>query len=145
MPLEEGKAFEDYRLTFARPSHPCRVMLSENYMVGGHDQAYPLVNEVELPLRHALFDQDAIILKDFERTVTLSAGAGSRGLTLSCPKMRYLGIWHQPKTDAPYVCLEPWVSLPSREGVVEDLSQQNDLISLDAGDRYENRWTISIF
>ena len=31
------------------------------------------------------------------------------------------------------------------EGVVEDLSQQNDLISLDAGYRYENRWTISIF
>ncbi len=145
VPLEEGKAFEDYRLTFACPSHPCRVMLSENYMVGGHDQAYPLVNGVELPLRHALFDQDAIILKDFERTVTLSAGAGSRGLTLSCPQMRYLGIWHQPKTNAPYVCLEPWVSLPSREGVVEDLSQQNDLISLDAGDRYENRWTISIF
>ena len=67
---QQGVVIEHLFKPFARPSHPCRVMLSENYMVGGHDQAYPLVNGVELPLRHALFDQDAIILKDFERTVT---------------------------------------------------------------------------
>lgn len=145
VPLEEGKAFTDYSLTFAHPSQPCQVMLTENYMVSGQDQPYPLKNGVELPLRHSLFDQDAIILKNFERTVTLSAGEGTKGLTLSCPQMRYLGIWHQPKTDAPYVCLEPWVSLPSRQDVVEDLAQQNDLVSLGAGERYENRWTISIF
>lgn len=27
-----------------------------------------------------------------------------------------------PKTDAPYVCVEPWTSLPSRQDVVEELS-----------------------
>lgn len=145
VPLEAGKEFDDYRLTFARPSQPCRVLLSENYMLSGHDTPYPLEDGAVLPLRHDLFDQDAVILKNFERTMTLSAGEGSRGLTLSCPNMRYLGIWHMPKTDAPYVCLEPWASLPSRQDVVEDLAQQNDLIALEAGQRYENRWTITIF
>ena len=145
VPLEEGKGFEDYRLTFAHPSHPCRVLLSENYMLSGHDALYPLEDGTTLPLRHGLFDDDAIILKNFERTMTLSAGEGTHGLTLSCPQMRYLGIWHQPKTDAPYVCLEPWASLPSRQDVVEDLTQQNDLISLEPVQRYENRWTITIF
>lgn len=145
VPLEEGKGFEDYRLTFAQPSQPCRVLLSENYMLSGRDAPYPLEDGTTLPLRHGLFDDDAIILKNFERTMTLSAGEGTHGLTLSCPQMRYLGIWHQPKTDAPYVCLEPWASLPSRQDVVEDLTQQNDLISLEPGQRYENRWTITIF
>ena len=145
VPLEEGKGFEDYRLTFAHPSHPCRVLLSENYMLSGRDAPYPLEDGTTLPLRHGLFDDDAIILKNFERTMTLSAGEGTRGLTLSCPQMRYLGIWHQPKTDAPYVCLEPWASLPSRQDVVEDLTQQNDLVSLEPGQHYENRWTITIF
>ena len=123
VPLEEGRAFTDYRLTFAQPCQPWQVLMSENYMISGREAPYPLENGVDLPLRHDLFDRDAIILKHFARSVTLSAGEGTRGLTLSCPRMRYLGIWHQPKTDAPYVCLEPWVSLPSREGVVEDLSQ----------------------
>lgn len=145
VPLEAGRAFDDYRLTFAQPCQPWRVLMSENYMISGREEPYPLENGVDLPLRHDLFDHDAIILKHFARSVTLSAGEGTRGLTLSCPQMRYLGVWHQPKTDAPYVCLEPWVSLPSREGVVEDLSQQFDLVSLDPRQRYENRWTVTIF
>ena len=145
VPLEEGRAFTDYRLTFAQPCQPWQVLMSENYMISGREAPYPLENGVDLPLRHDLFDRDAIILKHFARSVTLSAGEGTRGLTLSCPRMRYLGIWHQPKTDAPYVCLEPWVSLPSGEGVVEDLSQQFDLVSLEPRQRYENRWTVTIF
>lgn len=145
VPLEKGKTFTDYRLTFAQPCQPWQVLMSDNYMLNGHEAPYPLENGVGLPLRHDLFDHDAIILKNFARSVTLSAGEGTRGITLSCPKMRYMGIWHQPKTDAPYVCLEPWVSLPSREGVVEDLSQQFDLISLAPRQRYENRWTVTIF
>ncbi|MCI9317612.1 MAG: aldose 1-epimerase family protein [Oscillospiraceae bacterium] len=145
VPLEEGRAFTDYRLTFAQPCQPWQVLMSENYMISGREAPYPLENGVDLPLRHDLFDRDAIILKHFARSVTLSAGEGTRGLTLSCPRMRYLGIWHQPKTDAPYVCLEPWVSLPSREGVVEDLSQQFDLVSLEPRQRYENRWTVTVF
>ena len=145
VPLEEGRAFTDYRLTFAQPCQPWQVLMSENYMISGREAPYPLENGVDLPLRHDLFDRDAIILKHFARSVTLSAGEGTRGLTLSCPRMRYLGIWHQPKTEAPYVCLEPWVSLPSREGVVEDLSQQFDLVSLEPRQRYENRWTVTVF
>ena len=145
VPLEEGRAFTDYRLTFAHPCQPWQVLMSENYMISGREAPYPLENGVDLPLRHDLFDRDAIILKHFARSVTLSAGEGTRGLTLSCPRMRYLGIWHQPKTDAPYVCLEPWVSLPSREGVVEDLSQQFVLVALEPRQRYENRWTVTVF
>ena len=145
VPLEKGKAFTDYRLTFARPAQPWQVLMSDSCMISGHEAPYPLEDGVTLPLRHDLFDRDAIILKNFDRTVTLSAGEGTRGLTLTCPKMRYLGVWHMPKTDAPYVCLEPWLSLPSRQGVVEDLSQQNDLQSLEPGERYENGWAVTIF
>ena len=145
VPLEEGKSFEDYHLTFAHPAQPWQVLMSDNYMISGHEAPYPLEDGVTIPLRHGLFDNDAIILKNFDRTVTLSAGAGSHGLTMTCPKMRYLGIWHAPKTDAPYVCLEPWLSLPSREGIVEELTQQNDLVSLEPDERYENGWAITIF
>ncbi len=144
-PLEEGRTFTDYRLTFAKPSQPWQVLMSDSCMISGQEVPYPLEDGVTLPLRHDLFDRDAVILKNFERTVTLSAGEGTRGLTFTCPNMRYLGIWHMPKTDAPYVCLEPWLSLPSREGVVEDLSQQNDLQSLEPGGQYDNGWAVTIF
>ena len=145
VPLEPGKAFTDYRLTFAQPCQPWQVLMSDDYLINGQEAPYPLEGGRSMPLRHDLFDHDAIILKNMDRTVTLSAGEGSRGVTVSYPRMRYLGVWHKPESDAPFVCLEPWLSLPSRHGVVEDLSQQNDLMALCPGETYENRWTVTIF
>ena len=145
VPLEEGRSFTDYRLTFAHPCQPNQVLMSDSYMISGQEAPYPLEDARVLPLRHDLFDRDAIILKNMDRTVTLSAGEGSRGVTVSYPRMRYLGIWHKPESDAPYVCLEPWLSLPSREDVVEDFSQQNDLAALSPGEVYVNRWTVTVF
>ena len=45
----------------------------------------------------------------------------AKEICVTYPNMTYLGIWHMPKTDAPYICIEPWSSLPSRKNVVEDL------------------------
>ncbi len=145
VPLESGRAFSDYRLTFAQPCRPDRVLLSPRYMISGSTAPFPLQNSDTLPLDHNLFDDDAIILQHMDKTVTLSAGPDSHGVTLSIPQMRYLGIWHTPHSEAPFVCLEPWVSLPSRDSVVEDLSQQADLVRLERGGSYQNRWSITIF
>ena len=145
LPLEKGKSFGDYRLTFEKDCHPARALLSPAYQMSGVEALYPLENDRVLKLRHDLFDDDAVILRHFDKTVTLSAGEGSRGVRLYMPQMNYLGIWHAVKTDAPFVCLEPWVSLPSRDGVVEALSQQADLVALGAGMTYDNVWSITVF
>lgn len=145
LPLEEGKRFTDYRLTFSQPCQCARAELTPSYMMSGVETPFALENDTTLPLRHELFDRDAIILRHMDKTVTLSAGEGSRGVTLHIPRMNYLGIWHTPGTDAPFVCLEPWVSLPSRDGVVEDLSQQGGLVALDEGETYKNKWSITVF
>ena len=55
--------------------------------------------------------------------------------------MGFLGLWHAPKTDAPYVCVEPWVSLPSHSAYVEDFAKQEHLISLNAGKPIGTRWS----
>ncbi|MDE7244318.1 MAG: aldose 1-epimerase family protein [Oscillospiraceae bacterium] len=145
VPLEEGKSFTDYKLTFSRPAQPWRAEMTDACMMNGQQTPYPLQNGVEMPLRHDLFDRDAVVLTNMDRTVTLSAGEGTKGLTLAIPRMRYLGVWHTPKSDAPFVCLEPWASLPSRQDIVEDFAQQNDLIALSPGEVYRNRWSITVF
>ncbi len=142
VPLEPGLCFTDYALTFANPCSPDRVELSENYMISGRESRFPLENGDTLPLRHDLFDHDAVILRHMDKTVTLSALGGQRGVRLEIPRMNYLGIWHTPEKEAPFVCLEPWVSLPARQDVVEELTQQGDLITLLPGERYVNPWKI---
>ena len=143
VPLEDGLSFEDYVLDFGK-DELSRVEFSPDCFVTGELTAFSLP-EGKLPLRHDLFDDDAIVLKNVPASVTLRSEKGARGVTLTAPDFPVFGFWHMPKTDAPYVCLEPWSSLPSRKGVVEDLQTQPDLIALPAGETYRTAWSLTCF
>ena len=78
------------------------------------------------------------------KEVTLQSQISGCVVTVSHPQMPYLGIWHTPKTDAPFVCIEPWTSLPGRENMIEDFSRKSDLIQLAPGRRFEITWSITI-
>ncbi len=144
VPLVPGKKFEDYRLRFGECCRPVRVGFSEDCFLNGQDLPYPLEQGTTLALRHEMFDQDAIVLKNAAHSVTLECDGDSHAVTVSYPRMDNIGFWHMPRTDAPYVCIEPWVSLPSRQGQVAVFEEQEDLIALAPGQTYQNRWTIQI-
>lgn len=140
VPLDKGLSFEDYFLEFP-PCSPRRVEFTDDCFVTGRDEPFPLENN-RLPLRHSLFDNDAVVLRGVTGPVTLRSERGAHSVTLSAPGFPVLGFWHKPKTDAPYVCLEPWTSLPSRSGVVEDLETQPDLLSLPSGQTFKTEWSL---
>ncbi|MDD4495540.1 MAG: aldose 1-epimerase family protein [Eubacteriales bacterium] len=144
VPLEPDLDFSDYYLAFEHKHQPTMVGFTEYCFVSGQDAHFPLVDGQYLMLNHQLFDNDAIILKNMDKRITLLSKKGKKSVTVSYPQMGYLGLWHKPKTDANYICIEPWTSLPSRQGIIEDLSLQSDLISLAAGETYRNTWSITI-
>ena len=144
VPVEEGEQFEDYYLEFSLPCQPDRVGFTPAVYLSGHDEAYPLEEGKKILLDHHLFDEDAIILKNMAREVALKSKVSSRSVTISYPQMPYLGIWHWPHTDAPYVCIEPWSSLPSRQDVVEEFTCKSDMVQLPSGGVYDNTWTITL-
>lgn len=144
VPLEEGLAFEDYCLEFSREAHPYRVGFSETCYLNGKDELYALEDGKKIPLHHDLFDADAVVLKHADRCVTVGSEKGKRAVRVAYPDFQYIGFWHMPHKEAPYVCVEPWTSLPSRDGIIEDFEQQADLIALESGKTYRNAWTIEI-
>lgn len=144
VPFEDNAVFEDYYLQFDSDSDVKRVGFSADCFVTGELSTFPLEDGNRLWLHHSLFDDDAIVLKDMAQSVTLSSKKGNKGIRVTYPDMSYLGIWHMPKTDAPYICIEPWSSLPSRKGVIEDLEKQPGLVALESGCEYENHWSIEI-
>ena len=144
VPMTDDTCFEDYFLEFSLACQPDRVGFTPAVYLSGQDTPYPLEGDTILRLRHSLFDEDAVILKNMCREVTLKSEKTGRFVRVTYPDMAYLGIWHWPKTDAPYVCIEPWTSLPARQDVVEEFACKSDLIHLPAGKTYENTWTITI-
>ncbi len=145
VPLNGEGSFEDCYLEFAAACDPERIGFTEDtVLINGLNAPYPLQNGTILPLRHSLFDEDAIIIQNMAREVMLRSHSSSRSVTVSYPDMPYLGIWHWPRKDAPYLCIEPWTSLPGRSGVLEDIATRSDFIHLEPGKGWENIWTITI-
>lgn len=144
VPLDPALRFEDYRLDFHETSIPKQMELTERYTISGGMHDYALEEGRYLPLQHCLFDHDAIILKDMPHTVTLGSQKDAKKVTVAFPDMPYLGIWHAPETDAPFVCIEPWSSLPSTDGVIDEFETKPDFITVEPEETYTNNWSISI-
>lgn len=144
VPNLDGTSFEDYYLEFEQGVKPTRVTFSPDcFVMEGKEETCDLVDG-KLFLKHESFDQDAIVLKNAGHRVSVRCSKGDREIKVCFPDMPYIGFWHKPHTDAPYVCVEPWSSLPSRQGIVEDLEKQDNLCSLKAGETFDNNWSIEI-
>ena len=143
VPMEEGLSFTDYYLEFDEEAHPYRIFLADSGAVTPRQEVFEMKDN-RIPLAHSLFDHDAIVLRHAAKTVKLGSDRGARSVTVSYPGFGYIGFWHKPKTNAPYVCVEPWTSLPSREGIVEKLALQADLVSLKPGGAWDTEWWIEV-
>jgi len=144
VPIEPNLNFTDYYLVFEGNCKPTQVGMTAACFVSGNDKPFHLTGENCLFLDHCLFDNDAIILKDMAKSVSLRSKKAKKFITVSYPQMDYLGLWHKPHTEAPYLCIEPWASLPARQDIIEDLATQPDLVSLEPGKTYRNEWDITI-
>ncbi len=144
VPLEKGLSFEDYYLEFSEKAEPKRAEPRASNLLNGNYLDYPLKDGTKIELDHRLFDNDAIVLKDMARSVTLKSDKGSRAVRVDYPDFKYIGFWHTVKRDAPFVCIEPWTALQGYENTVLDLETNQDLIALKQGEEYQNEWTITI-
>ena len=142
VPFEGGK-FEDYEIVFNAPCAPKKVLFTENYLISDKTENFELQSDNSFGLVHDLFDNDAIVLKDCARSVTLKRKGESGGITVEFPDMPFLGFWHAPKTDVPYVCIEPWANLPSKDGAVEDITEKENIGIVQPHGKCENQIIIS--
>lgn len=143
VPLSEGTRYEDYKLVFDEECQPLRFVNDQNCFHLGKMAAFPLEYDRVLPLQHSLFDDDAIFLEGTCGGVTLRSDKTERSVHVAFPDSPYLGIWHTPKSEAPFVCLEPWVQSPSPAGRVEDILEKAAMIHLEPGAVYRNTYTIT--
>lgn len=140
----EGK-FEDWRLEFVPECKPHKICLSDTCYLTDETQSFPLEGDKAMWLRHSLFDHDAVVLSGISHKVVLTSDTSPRKVIVEFPDaMKYLGIWHAPKKEAPYVCIEPWTSLPAYDGVVDDFATKRDMFVLSPLATYELIWSVTV-
>ncbi len=132
VPLDTGN-FDDWYIEFSEDCTPNVLVHTDTVFNTGKKVPYPLVDSRIIPLRHSLFEIDAIFFDRVAPAATLKSDKSERSMTLCYDELPYLGIWHKPKSEAPYVCIEPWCGLPSYDGVVDDLATKSELFRIQPG------------
>lgn len=144
VPFNSNTAFEDYYVEFGSPCDAIRVDFSPTCFCTKNDKIFTEGGTKRIDLDHSLFDDDAIFLYNVDKTITLGSYKHKGSITLKYDGMKYIGLWHMPKTDAPYICIEPWTSIPASEGKIDDLLTKDEMVHLPSGYTYKNSYSITI-
>lgn len=144
LPMGGEGAFEDYYLEFDEPCETRKLVMSETCYYMNDTVPFPLRDGKYLSLTHDLFDNDAIFLANAAEGVTLKSDKSSKYVHLSYPDMKFVGLWHAPKTEAPYMCIEPWTSVPAIDGVIDDFETKLEMNKLAPGATYTNSFSITV-
>ena len=144
VPFDEG-TFEDYYLEFSDKTNTQRHYFSETTpLMAGISNPYALEKGKKLPLKHSLFDVDAVVLSNTSRKVAYKSDTTPRSVVVDFTDFKYIGFWHPSKTNAPFVCFEPWTALPATEGKQDALETKADMTQVPVGKKASVAYSLTI-
>lgn len=144
VPFCAGETFEDYTLAFGCEKPAERMLCSAACLNTGRKERYPLRDGKYIDLRHDMFDDDAIFLTNMCKKVSLCSQKNDRSVTVHFEDMVYLGLWHKPHTEAPYICIEPWHGFPAYDGKTDDFATKFEMMHLEKGASYSTWFDITV-
>lgn len=144
VPLEKGPVFTDYYVEFPDAGDMKRLLFSPRFLMSGEEEETDTLSGNRMPLHHDLFDNDAVVLSNTGFRAVIKSDKGERAVEVDYPGCPWCGIWHAVKKDAPYVCIEPWWTLPGPDGVVLDFETAEGLFHLAPGKSAEHSLIIKL-
>lgn len=134
LPVDEEAAFEDYTICFEQPeSQTCPAIVMGKGLIDPKNTAFTLEEQREIPLRHSLFYQDALIFEGLRsKKVQIRNKKTGKGVEMDFSQFPMLGIWSAPN-DGPYVCLEPWTGCATRTDEGDEFEKKHGMTFLPAG------------
>lgn len=142
IPAYPGDTFEDYYIEFDKPENTDRLLLEDGLFNGKSEPI--LSNTNTLPLKHELFDKDAIVLKGLKSdSLSLKSKKSGYHLNFNFTGFPYMGIW-SPKGQAPFICIEPWYGLADSKEFDGDFSKKEGVVSLSTNEKFECSYSFEI-
>ncbi|MBQ2613881.1 MAG: aldose 1-epimerase family protein [Clostridia bacterium] len=147
VPMNEGEKFEDYQLEFETEEilYSNRVLM-EDVAILPDGKDLILESGRVLPLKRALFNNDALIFEDIHsKWVKLVHKDTKAGLHFAYEDFPILAIWTRGEpVEAPYVCLEPWFGMGFRTNEGDDIEKKYGIQNLEAGKVFTASFTTEI-
>lgn len=145
LPLEEGAVFEDYVLQFDQEeAQQCPSVLLDVGLLDYQTPGFRLEGQREIPLRHSLFYQDALVFSGLlsHRVRVLNKATG-KGVEMDFSGFPMLGVW-SARNDGPYVCLEPWTGCATLTTEGDNFTEKRGMALLKPGASAEHAFSVEI-
>lgn len=144
-PMEEGFAFEDYRLEFEQEEDTVSIPYDlEQLHFAPSKPGIPLKGS-SLPLNREMFKHDALFFDKLNsRKVSILNPATGRGVEVGFPGFETVAFWTLYPKPAPYLCVEPWNGSGIYENEDDQLSHRHHIQHLCPGDSRSYVMTIRI-
>ncbi|MEO6231954.1 MAG: aldose 1-epimerase family protein [Ferruginibacter sp.] len=143
LPISNKLNYEDYYLQFNKVENAGRWPISEDGLIEIASEPL-LISTDQLPLKKEMFYKDAIVLKHLaSNEVQLKSFKDSHGFNLKFQGFPFLGIW--AAKDADFLCIEPWCGIADSVSASQQIEEKEGIENLDAGEKFERTWSITIF
>ena len=94
---------------------------------------------------YSLIDNDAYIFDHGQvEKVAICYPDKTPYVTIECKGFPSVGVWSKPKTDAPYICLEPWIGRVDNKGFTGELPEKFEEQCAQPGESFEAVYTITV-
>lgn len=143
-PLEPGKSYTDYELTFSplktRKKIPLRNSLTDP------DNEFD-VKEDRLAISRELFKDDALIydLQEEPTMITLQDTKQQHGVCVNTKNAEYVGIWSTYPKDGQFVCIEPWWGLADPHDADGELTHKFAINKLGPHQEFKASFSVALF
>lgn len=130
LPIDTDTGLSDYAIEFPdNKSSLVAETLGDSGLLSYHQRHYKLKDHC-LELSNSIFNEDALIFADIDFDwVRLRHKNDSKGILVRFKGYPHLALWS--KSQANYVCIEPWLGLPDREDEPLELSEKKTYQKLE--------------
>lgn len=133
--------FEDFSLIFD-DEKDLETYKLEKDLFSGKTEILKLNGNV-LPLQYELFEEDALVFKNFATKSLTLAKNNESVMKVSFPDFPYLGIW--TKKDAPFICIEPWLGIADNANTSGKIEEKEGIQILENNSKKQIAWSVELF
>ena len=144
VPITPGLKFEDYYVEFPEAGDIMQCVMSPSCLYTGQEEPFKECSGTRVSLKHSLFDNDAVILSGTGSRAVIKTDKDAKSIIIDYPDTQYVALWHKPKIEVPFLCVEPWTSLPGSADAVTELEKKPDYNILEPGCERSHHLNITV-
>ena len=142
LPTDNGQDINDYRVKFKDKSEVKRVLFTGDLSIPSTVVDYPLSDGEYRLSEEEIYKVDTMVFKEVGTGVKLYAEGHPFSLDMTwTDNLPVLCIWKMPKSEAKYICLEPWTHHTARGERSNDI-ESRPMIRLESGKSESYEYTL---